>query len=309
MIKQDNFTFTSKDGSEIYTYKWFDEEIKPRAAIQIAHGMAERAGRYEEFAHALVKTGCIVYANDHRGHGNNATDLKDLGYLGDEKGFKYLVDDMARLTDIIRKDNPDIPLILFGHSMGSFAAQRYIMDYKKDIQGLILSGSNGDHGSVLKLAKTIALAEKKLRGNRAQSKLLHKLSFGTYNRNFAPTRTEFDWLSRDEKEVDKYVNDPYCGTVFPASFYYEFFDSLLYVENKDNFSKIPKNLPILIISGDQDPVGFFGKGVENLYRRYMGLGLGKVKYKLYEGARHELLKGPNRKRVIADIIDWIDSTI
>lgn len=304
-----SFSFESKDGKKIYTYKWENLNIIPKGIIQISHGMAETAARYKEFADILAENGFIVYANDHRGHGQNVNDIGELGYLGSGDGFLKLIDDMGILTDIIQNDYPDLPIILFGHSMGSFASQRYIMDYENKIDGLILSGSNGAQGGILNFGKLIATFESKLRGEKAKSNLLNKLSFGSYNSKFKPNRTEFDWLSRDENEVDKYINNPLCGSVFPASFYRDFFKTLQYIEDKNNLSKIPKDLPIYIISGGDDPVGNFGVGVKNLYERYKNAGTKYVDYKIYIDARHELLNEINRDEVILDIINWIDKIV
>lgn len=308
-VKRINFTLDSSDGLKINTYKWFIENSQSKGVIQISHGMAETVSRYEEFAKALAKRGYIVYGNDHRGHGLSSVDKDSLGFLGEDRGFVKLIEDISILTDYIKNENPNLPIILFGHSMGSFASQRYIMDYKDKIQGLILSGSNGKQGLALKFGKVIANLEMKIRGPKAKSNLLNKVSFGSYNKKFSPNRTEFDWLSRDGKEVDKYIQNPYCGTIFPTSFYYEFFDTLQYIEDENNFSKIPKNLPILIISGDEDPVGNFGKGVRDLFERYENIGVENLSIKLYEGARHELLNETNRDEVIDDIIKWIDNLI
>lgn len=308
-VKRINFTFDSSDGIKINTYKWFIENSQPKGIIQISHGMAETVMRYDYFANYLAKNGYVVYGNDHRGHGGSVKDLSDLGYLGGEGGFERLIEDISILTDLIKKENPNLPIILFAHSMGSFASQRYIMDYKDKIQGLILSGSNGNQGTVLKLGRFIAGMEMRLRGDRAKSELLNKMSFGSYNNNFKPTRTEFDWLSRDDKEVDKYIDDTYCGSVFTTSFYREFFGTLMYIEDEKNLLKIPRKLPIFIISGDKDPVGNFGIGIENLYNRYKKAGVENVEYKLYPGARHELLNETNREEVMVDVVNWIDGLI
>lgn len=267
-LTDNHFTFISTDQTEVYVYKWMRPKQEIKGVVQIAHGMAETAARYERFAQALTKRGFIVYANDHRGHGQTAENIDSLGYLGDADGFKLLVQDIAKLTDIIQAENPNIPIYLFSHSMGSFAAQRYIMDYQDKIDGLILSGSNGPQGLALKAGKAVASIEMRLRGRKAKSKLMNKLTFGNYNRNFKPEKTGSEWLTRDEAELEKYLENPYCGTIFPTSFYYEFLDSLAYIENQANFHKIPKDLPIFIISGDQDPVGDFGKGLVKLKERY-----------------------------------------
>lgn len=302
-----NFTFTSSDGREINVYKWTPKEEEIKGIVQISHGMAETAIRYERFAKVLNQNGYIVYANDHRGHGNTAENIESLGYLGDNDGFNLLIGDIAKLSDIIREENGDLRIYLFSHSMGSFAAQRYIMDFKDKIDGLVLSGSNGEQGFTLNIARTIAKVEMLIRGRKAKSKLMNTLSFGAYNKKFKPEKTGSEWLSRDEEEVKKYIEDPYCGTIFPTSFYYDFLESLQYIEDESNFKKIPKDLPILIISGEEDPVGDSGKGLKKLYNRYKEAGVKDLAIKLYPGARHEILNEINRNEVMDDVVNWLDN--
>lgn len=302
-----NFTYTSRDGTEIYVYKWMPKEAEIRGVVQISHGMAETAARYERFAKVLNQNGYIVYANDHRGHGKTTRNIESLGYLGDHDGFNLLIQDIAKLSDIIREENPGLQIYLFSHSMGSFAAQRYIIDYKDKIDGLVLSGSNGDQGFTLTAAKTIAQLEMMIRGRKAKSKLMNNLSFGAYNKKFKPEKTGSEWLSRDEEEVKKYIENPFCGTIFPTSFYYDFLGSLQYIEDESNFIKIPKDLPIFIISGEEDPVGDFGKGVKKLYTRYKNAGVKDLEIKLYPGARHEILNEINRDEVMNDVVNWLNN--
>lgn len=278
-----------------------------KGIVQIAHGMAEHAPRYADFAQYLNEAGYAVYANDHRGHGRSAGSEEEQGYLGGKNGFDSLVEDMAHLSQIIRSIHPGVPLFLFGHSMGSFASQRFLMDYPDLIDGLILSGSNGKQGVVLSFGRLIAGIERALRGDHAKSNLLNSLSFGAYNKKFAPNRTPYDWLSRDETSVDRYIADPWCGAIFPTSFFTGFFDSLLYIENPKHFHKIPVSVPIIILSGDQDPVGSFGKGVTELYERYRSVGVLDVSMKLYTDARHEILNELNRDEVMQDIVDFLNA--
>lgn len=301
------FTFKSSDETEIFTYKWIPDDSKIKGIVQIAHGMAEHAERYDRFAKYLNKNGYIVYANDHRGHGKTAGAIEKLGYLADEDGFELLVKDLQTLSSIIKEEYPSLPLFLFGHSMGSFAAQRYIMLNGNDLDGVILSGSNGKQGLMLKIGSIIANREIKKHGRKAQSQKLHDLFFGGFNKSFTPSRTEFDWLSRDEKEVDKYIDDPYCGTVFTGGFFYDFLTGLIEVEDKNNIELVSKDLPIYIFSGGQDPVGKFGKGIINLYNRYKIHGVEDLKYKLYKDGRHEMLNEINKDEVMNDVVAWLDS--
>lgn len=307
-MKCSEFYFKGQENLDVHVYKWEDEKIEPKAVVQIAHGMSETAKRYEYFAQELTKNGYIVYINDHRGHGKTAKDLDNVGYLADEAGFTCLVEDMNTLTNIIKKENKDLPLYLFGHSMGSFASQRYIMEYGNNLDGLILSGSNGKHGFILNIAEKLISYEIKKHGRRHRSKLIDSLIFGGNNRGFKPARTDFDWLSRDEKEVDKYIEDPYCGVLFTTGFFYDFVKGLQEVEHTDNLKKVPKDLHIHILSGDKDPVGKNGKGVLRLRDRYINLGVKNVSCKLYKDGRHEMLNEINKEEVIKDVLDWLNQT-
>ncbi|HBF6737646.1 TPA: lysophospholipase [Clostridioides difficile] len=293
----------------MYTYKWEDENIKkPKAVIQIAHGMAETAQRYETFAKVLTKNGYIVYINDHRGHGKTAKIIENVGHLAEKEGFRCLVEDMYTLTNIIKKENEDLPIYLFGHSMGSFASQRYIMDYSNNLSGLILCGSNGKQGIILNLAHLIINREIKKYGRRSKSNKINNLIFGgeIIRRN---EKTKFDWLSRDKEQVEKYINDPFCGVVCSCGFFYDLVQGLKEIEDKENLKKVPLDIPIYIISGDKDPIGKNGKGVLRLRDRYIKLGVKDVTCKLYKDGRHELLNEINREEVFEDIICWLNNKI
>ncbi|HFL2422915.1 TPA: lysophospholipase [Clostridioides difficile] len=308
-MKCTNFTFKGEEGLDIYTYKWEDENIKkPKAVIQIAHGMAETAQRYETFAKVLTKNGYIVYINDHRGHGKTAKIIENVGHLAEKEGFRCLVEDMYTLTNIIKKENEDLPIYLFGHSMGSFASQRYIMDYSNNLSGLILCGSNGKQGIILNLAHLIINHEIKKYGRRSKSNKINNLIFGgeIIRRN---EKTKFDWLSRDKEQVEKYINDPFCGVVCSCGFFYDLVQGLKEIEDKENLKKVPLDIPIYIISGDKDPIGKNGKGVLRLRDRYIKLGVKDVTCKLYKDGRHELLNEINRKEVFEDIICWLNNKI
>lgn len=306
MLSQ-NFTFRSEDGTEIFAYKWMPDEIaKVKGIFQIAHGMAETGARYERFAQKLTAKGYVVYIHDHRGHGKTAKTVDKLGILAVTEGFNWLVEDLHQLSKIITKAYPKLPLFLLGHSMGSFVTQRYIMLYGKELKGAILSGSNGKQGILLSLAQYLAKAEVKKQGRNAKSERLTKLTFGSYNKGFKPNRTEFDWLSRDEAEVDKYIKDPFCGTVFTAGFFEDFLNGLKEIEIKRNIALVPKDLPIYIFSGEKDPVGKNGRGIIKLFKAYQEMGLQDVTYKLYKDGRHEMLNETNREEVIRDVIAWLD---
>lgn len=302
-----NFKFKSNDGIDIYANKWtFDKNIQPKAIIQIAHGMAEHIDRYSRFANSLVNEGYIVYGNDHRGHGKTAGSHENIGYFSDNNGWDLVVNDMHQLTNIIKKENPDIPVFLFGHSMGSFLSRTYINRYGKDIEGVILSGTGGDPGLLGNIGIYLTKLEMKKKGKRNRSKRMDKLSFGSFNKCFKPNRTDFDWLSRDTKEVDKFIKDPLCGEIFTTGFFYDMLTGLKSLMKKENIDKVPKELPFYLISGEKDPVGKNTKGVLQAYNSYKKAGIKDIKYKFYKEARHEMLNEVNKEEVYTDIINWLN---
>ncbi|MGL4913736.1 MAG: alpha/beta fold hydrolase, partial [Romboutsia sp.] len=255
----------------------------------------------------LTDSGYVVYINDHRGHGKTAKIIENVGCLAENDGFTYLVEDMNILTKIIKEEYKNLPIYLFGHSMGSFASQRYVMKYSNDIEGLILSGSNGKHGLILNVAEKLIKYEIKKNGRKYRSKRLDNLIFGGNNKKFKSPRTEFDWLSRDEKEVDKYIEDEFCGVLFTCGFFEDFIKGLKELEKEENIKKIPCDLPIYIMSGDKDPIGKNGKGVLRLKNQYRELGVKDLDCTLYKDGRHEMLNEINKDDVIKDILLWINN--
>lgn len=299
----ETFTFLSNDHITIHTYKWGNHKT-PKGIVQIAHGMAEHAKRYEAFAHFLVEKGFIVYANDHRGHGHSIDLPDEQGFFAARNGFQHAVDDMKTLNDNIHEAYPNIPVFLFGHSMGSFLSRRYAQLYGNTIDGLILSGTGYDQGFAGKLGIQLAKVEIRRIGMRTPSPLLDKLVFGNYNKAFAPARTKFDFLSRDEDAVDVYVDDPKCGFTSTAGFFHDLFRGLSLIHKKREVARTPYSLPIFILSGDADPVGDAGEGVmkvADLYQRYCE----NVDVKLYRDGRHEMLHEINREEVYEDIYHWL----
>ncbi|UTR11670.1 alpha/beta hydrolase [Evansella sp. LMS18] len=307
MAAAEEFTYLANDGTSLYVNKWTVESVgRPRAVIQIAHGMAEHIKRYDNFARFLVRHGFSVYGNDHRGHGRLAERNGTYGYFSDENGFDKVVDDMLLVTERIQSENPDTPVFLFGHSLGSFLARRYIQLYGEKLSGVILSGTGGDSGVSVKVAKMIARAESRIRGRKAPSPLMTKLTFGAYNKKFKPSLTEYDWLSRDNEEVRKYIEDPLCGSECSAGFFIDLFEGLELINDKKNIRKTPESLPVYIFSGDKDPVGNDTKGIRQVYGAFQEAGLENVELKFYEGGRHEMLNETNREEVHQDILAWLE---
>ncbi|MCB2339705.1 alpha/beta hydrolase [Clostridium estertheticum] len=303
----ESFTFEGKDGLEIFVYKWMpDVDMKVKGVVQLAHGMAETAARYEDFANDLTKNGFVVYANDHRGHGETAGKIEILGELG-EDSFNSMVEDMHRLNNIIKEENMSLPIFLFGHSMGSFLTQRYICLYGSELKGVIFTGTCGKRAIIVDIGRIASKVEIIRKERNAKSINLNKLIFGSNNNFFKPNRTLFDWLSRDNKEVDKYIENPYCGAIFTAGFFYDFLSGLKSAANAREIKNIPNNLPIYIFGGDKDPVGKNGKGALKLVKTYENHGARDLTYKLYKDGRHEMLHETNKDEVTTDIIKWINA--
>lgn len=305
-MKISNFTFKGEEDTDIYVYKYEPiEKENINGIVQISHGMSEEAGRYKRFANYLTDNGYIVYINDHRGHGKSAENINRIGILAQKDGIHCIVKDLNKLTKIIKTENNGLPIFLFSHSMGSFAAQKYIIDYSEDIDGVILSGTNGLHGIEVDLGFLVAKVMSKIQGREKKAYLIDKLAFGGFNKKFKPNKSEFDWLSRDFKEVEKYIENEYCGVVFSNGYFYDLFKLFKEIRNINNLKKINSKLPIYIFAGDKDPVCKFGKGITKLYENYKKVGIENVEFKLYSGGRHEMLNEINKDEVINDTINWI----
>ena len=288
MIPSTQFRFSSADELQIACTRW--NSCSPvRGVVQIAHGMGEHIQRYAEFIEALVSAGLTVYGNDHRGHGSTASSAKQFGDCGNG-GFDLLVEDMVRLSRIAKDENPNLPFILFGHSMGSFAAQQYVLDHSREIDGLILSGSGVLDG----LARLVTSAP-------AGSNVL--------NANFEPARTPFDWLSRDTAVVDAFMSDPLCFAELQASSFASFLGAASKLSDPQRLGNIRDDLPIYLFSGSEDPVGQQLEGVELLIHRYEKAGLYDISHDFYVGGRHEMLNETNRDEVRERLLAWISSIL
>ena len=259
--------------------------------------------RYDEFARELAEHNYIVYGHNQRGHKDTILSKQDYGYMGENNNFEIMVTDLSEICDVIKEEHPELPIILFGHSMGSFVSQRFAQLYGNKINGLIITGSSQNSNLLLSVGLLIARIICKLKGRRYRSNLLNDLSFKSFNKVFKPNRTEFDWLNRDEKEVDKYVADPYCGGIFSAAYFKDFFKALKDINA--NFELVRKDLPLLILSGGNDPVGGCGKGVTKLYQTYVKKQMSDLTFKLYDQARHEILLELCKEEVKQEIFNWL----
>jgi alpha-beta hydrolase superfamily lysophospholipase len=289
------------DGHQIQVFIWPNADAK--AWVHIFHGMAEHAKRYQSFAEQLVAAGYAVVAHNHRGHGDGScTVLGSYGYNTDD-GWSMILQDIDKVRQQVCSD--DRPYYIFAHSMGSFIAQDYLANKETTINGLILSGSNYQSPWLAKLGSLAAKLEGFRVGAHNSSPLLQFLSFGSFNQAFKPNRTPFDWLSRDQKQVDRYIADPLCGFACSTRFWQGFLQALNRLFKEGTLSRIQQDLPIFIMGGDQDPVGRQGKGLEKLHAAYKALGQRNLSLKLYENGRHEMLNETNREEVTSDILDWL----
>ena len=266
----------------------------------IAHGMMEHAERYGEFAHELNAAGISVYAIHHLGHG--LSNEYEQGHWP-KNGFQLCVDRMTNLVNHLHTIQPDIPVFMMGHSMGSFLAQQYIAENPK-IKGLILSGTNGP-SLMVTIGSLLASVLLRFNNPKTESPFLHHMSFDPFQKPFQPNRTSCDWLSRDSEQVDAYVQDNKCGFICTHGFYDSFMRGLKNIHQRKVMVRIPKTLPIYLFSGSMDPVGNFGKGVTKLSKMYQSLGIVDISTKLYLQGRHEMINEINRKEVYRDVIDWI----
>ena len=278
---------------------------RPRGIIVIAHGMAEHASRYARFAASAVEEGYAVLAGDHRGHGATAAP-GGFGFVAEKGGWERVVADMGTVLDAARRAWPDVPVFLMGHSWGSFLARDLAARRGGELAGLILLGTGSGTGALTRPAAAVCAGESRLRGPRHPSRLLNALAFGPYQRHFAPNRTEADWISRDVHEVDRYVADPWCGFVCSSSFFHDLVAGQGAVNTPSHAESVPAGLPMLLASGDRDPVGAMGRGVQRAATLYRRAGVREVCVILYPGGRHELLNETNRDQVTGDILTWVD---
>jgi alpha-beta hydrolase superfamily lysophospholipase len=289
-------------------HRW-DAVARPRALVHVVHGMSEHGARYARLAAAFNRTGYAVWAHDHRGHGLNPTPPVGFGHFADTHGWRALVDDTWAVSSALQASHPNLPVVLFAHSMGSFVGQTLVGEHGAAYRGVVLSGSNGPPSTLEAVVRLIASLQLRVLGGRAAGTWTQRLVMGTYNRQSAPTRTPSDWLSRDPAEVDRFEADPLCGTSLSAQSWVDFLAGKTRLGTREHLQRIPKRLPIFLIAGTHDPVGENSHGVRRLLATYEAAGLERVSLKLYEGARHELVNETVRDAVTADVIAWLDDTI
>lgn len=283
-----------------------NNENEVKAVLQISHGMIEFIERYDEFATYLVENGYAVVGHDHLGHGSTVNTQDEWGYFVKENASRIVVEDVYRVTCKIKETFPNTKCILLGHSMGSFIARRYLMTYGSEIDAAIIMGTGSQRKLTVIGGKLIIKIWEIIYGDKHRSKFLEKVMFGTYNKRFSDHQFGKEWLTKDEEIRKSYCNDPACNFLFTLNGNQMILDTLGFIQNQSNIDKIPKNLPIFIVAGKDDPVGNYGKGVEHVYNIYKKSGIKDISIRLYENDRHEILNETDREVVYKDILDWLD---
>ena len=299
------FYFPSSDGkTSIHAVEWTPEG-KPIGVYQIAHGVAEYALRYEPFAEFLNSKGFVVVANDHIGHGLSVAEGAAALYFGEKDGWTHVVDDMFELRKRTGQKYPGLPYFLMGHSMGSFLTRTYLIRYPGSVKAAIIMGTGQKPGYMVAGGRLAAKVIGKKSGYDKFNETVDGLAFGAYNKPFEPKRTNYDWLSANEENVDKYIADPLCGGGATTGLFLEMLGGIGFVGKQSNVEKMDKNIPILFISCEMDPVGDLGKGVRKAYESFRKAGVKDVELKLYPGLRHEILNEKEKDQVYADIWAWV----
>ncbi len=299
-----NHQHTAKDGTELVTYHW--ESELPKGIVHIVHGMSEHAERYDHFATFLTANGYVVYSSDLRGHGKTAGSIENVGQFAMENGWKKVVGDIIELSQKFKAEHPDVPLIILGHSMGSFIARNVAYEAPDLADAFIFSATNGHPGLIGVVGKSFANFNMKLIGKKKRSKLMDKLVFGDFNKKYENPRTNKDWLSRDNSIVDQYINDPYCMQTFTAQFFTDLLHGILDIQEFSNISKMNKSTPVLLFSGDMDPVGDYGRGPKQVYAKFKRANIENVTLEMYEEGRHEMLNEINKDEVYLMVLNWLD---
>ena len=303
MLPHQQHQLTAQDGHVIHAQTW-RPEAEPACVIQVLHGLGEYGDRYARFAAAAVDRGYAVCVHDHRGHGGHSEEPR---HFATRNGWQKVNSDIETVNDFVREFFPATPMVLLGHSMGSFFAQAFAMHYGPRLSAMILSASTWSSKIELVAAALLARIESWRLGPFGKSALLNYLGFGKFNKPFSPVKTEMDWLSRDDAEVDKYVADPLCGGPYSCSLWRDLLSGLLYISSDHALMRVSSDLPILITGGELDPVGG-DAGMSRLALHYAQTSHQRIKVKIYPDGRHEMLNETNRDEVTTDWLDWIEST-
>ena len=308
MSQMIDFTLPSTvPGRTLHAFRCIPEG-EVRAIVQLSHGMVEFIDRYKPLAEDLAGRGILVTGHDHLGHGGSIRTKDDYGYFAQPDGNRAVLDDLHAMTTLTKQLYPGVPYFLLGHSMGSFYARQYLCEYGAELDGAILMGTGYQPKALVTLARTVCRVLAVFFGWQHRSKLVRDLSFLGYNKGLEG-RTPHDWLNRDPAEVDKYRADERCMFTFTLNAYYSMFTGILRLYDPDFLNRMPKDLPLLFLAGDADPVGEQSKGVQRAIDSLKAVGVQNITQKFYPGARHELLMEINRQEVFADIGSWLDQQL
>ena len=303
------FTFPSSTGKNTIYARMCVPDTPPRGVVQIAHGIAEHIMRYEAFMQFLAENGFVAVGNDHLGHGRSAERLDEIGIFAEENGWDYVVRDMALLRGIMKEKYPELPYVFFGHSMGSFLTRTYLILHPDDYDAAILSGTGHQSKALIGAGYLAASLTVKTKGPRASGQQLNDMAFGSYCKKIEYPRTPYDWLSRDPDAVDRYIADPKCGFVCKCSLYRDMMYGIRFLTSQENINRMNKDKPVYIMSGEADPVGDYGKGVNRAYHAFCRAGLTDVMIRLYPEGRHEMLNEINKEDVMNDILNWLNDKL
>ena len=320
-VKVKEFEFLSSNQYYMIHGKMWIPERNILAVVQLSHGMSEHIDRYDEFARFLAQRNILVVGNDHMGHGSSINTEDDLGYFSipvkgiskskrERYGGSHLaVQDLHKITRMVKKHYPGLPYVLFGHSMGSFLARRYMMEYGKELDAAILMGTGNQPKAEIDFALLLCEFIALIKGERHRSLLFHKLMFGSYNKRIRKPVSSHAWITSDNEELRKYEEDEKCGFPFTMNGIRALMSTIRYVEEPKNIEKIPRELKVLVLSGAEDPVGDYGKQVKQVYGDYLKQGVEDISVKLYNGCRHELLNEKLKDIVYEDIYRWLDEHV
>lgn len=309
-MKKEEFTYDSRDNeTKLRAIKYLPDEAEPVMVVQIIHGMAETADRYDHFAQFLTDRGCVVVINEHLGHGGSVRPGMPYGYFCPLDPATVVVRDVHRLKKNTQQQYPGLPYVIVGHSMGSYILRNYIEQYGSGIQAAVLSAPGYQDKGMLTASQAMIEAQSLLLGEKHEAKMLDKIVFGKYNDKIPNPKTNFDWLSRDEKVVEAYVKDEKCGFTFTVNGFKALTDLSLRAIDQERLANIPATLPIMILSGYRDPVGDYGEAVPKIEKDLKSVGVKDVVIKMYSECRHELLNEPEKDAVMQDIYDFIKDRV
>ncbi|MCF0137454.1 MAG: lysophospholipase [Oscillospiraceae bacterium] len=304
-----DFYYDSSTGKNKLHARICKPDDSPRGIVQIIHGIGEHINRYDDFMMFLASNGFIAVGNDHLGHGKSISVDSEKGFFADSDGWEYVVSDEEILRRAMKENYPGVPQIVFGHSMGSFIARTHLIKYPGAFDAAVISGTGNQGKALVFGGRTMGNLVVGLKGPHHYSSFLNGLAFGSYNKIYDTQKTDFDWLTRDEEAIKKYIADPLCGFIPSCSMFRDMMDGVTFITNVKNLQTMKKDVPVFFISGSMDPVGECGKGVKKAFENFKNAGMADVSMKLYEGGRHEMLNELNKSEVYADILAWLESKI